>query len=310
MKGCDDYLFDYSLMLDGELPEPQKTELMRHLASCAECAEKCAAMDEASHFLETDITPPAGFADGVMAAIKDGNVIPAPVAEARSPRRRWRAVAALAACLAVVLIGVSAIPRFASGGADSAAAEVEAITMPESAIEERSADTAEDTDGANGSAGSANESNTLDGSAADTDTAVDAPTEMEEDSAVANDSGLLGDGYSDTNGGLGLTLLSSPLPSDSCDGVTAATVSMDGELLLSLGDGEADQLAELLLYSEPYTGEELDESAYSVLLDGENGEVDITVYVTAEGLVCESGDETFAAVGSAEDFLDTITPDQ
>ena len=37
MKDCGEYQREISLLIDGELSEPQKTGLLRHIGQCREC---------------------------------------------------------------------------------------------------------------------------------------------------------------------------------------------------------------------------------------------------------------------------------
>lgn len=107
MKSCDKYLEMMSLMLDGELQEPQKTELYAHVEDCAECRRSLELFTALSLDLEP-VEPPEGFAADVMSAIRSGAVTMEQPETHSMPKRVfnirsvWR-YAALAACLALCL---------------------------------------------------------------------------------------------------------------------------------------------------------------------------------------------------------------
>ena len=97
MKDCGEYQREISLLIDGELAEPQKTGLLRHIGQCGECRRVYDAFNAISLSLPEEAAP-AGFAEDVMSAIKGLNVTPMPVPEKKRPFR-WKRAAALAACL-------------------------------------------------------------------------------------------------------------------------------------------------------------------------------------------------------------------
>ena len=69
MSECDRYLEMISQLVDGELPEPQKTELLAHLDGCANCRRVYDAFNAISLSLG-ETAAPEGFAEGVMAAVR------------------------------------------------------------------------------------------------------------------------------------------------------------------------------------------------------------------------------------------------
>ena len=95
MKDCGEYQREISLLIDGELAEPQKTGLLRHIGQCDECRRVYDAFNAISLSLPEEAAP-AGFAEDVMSAIKGLNVTPMPVPEKKRPFR-WKRAAALAA---------------------------------------------------------------------------------------------------------------------------------------------------------------------------------------------------------------------
>lgn len=103
MEPCDRYLEQISVCLDGALEEAERRELMEHLAVCESCQayfDDQLAVQEAFSALES--AAPEGFAAQIMEKIRAED----------SPERKtvrfpaWRRWAALAACCAVVCLGV------------------------------------------------------------------------------------------------------------------------------------------------------------------------------------------------------------
>lgn len=108
MKYCDDHAALLDLYVDGELSPREMADVQAHLDACPGCR---AYVDDAlairAAFSDLDDTEiPAGFAEGVMAAIRAQS---APAAEVPAPQKRrtslWvRSLLPLAACFAVVLL--------------------------------------------------------------------------------------------------------------------------------------------------------------------------------------------------------------
>lgn len=105
-----------SALLDGELNENERGTALAHLAECEACRTYFAelnAMRDALGGLD-EVEPPEDFAAGVLARL---HAEAAPQkAKKRSP---WRGWGALAACAAVIVLAVAALPRM--GGAKGAA---------------------------------------------------------------------------------------------------------------------------------------------------------------------------------------------
>lgn len=107
MKYCDDYAALLDLYVDGELSPAELADVQAHLDACPGCR---AYVDDAlairaalSDLDETEI--PAGFAEGVMAAIRAQS---ASASNETAPQKRktplWlKSLAPLAACFALVL---------------------------------------------------------------------------------------------------------------------------------------------------------------------------------------------------------------
>lgn len=105
MNNCQNYQDWISAFIDGALPEGERLELMEHMALCPDCQQYFddqIAIHDALTGLEAEA--PAGFADQVMARVKETaqdkpekKVVPFPV---------WRRWAVTAACCAIVALGV------------------------------------------------------------------------------------------------------------------------------------------------------------------------------------------------------------
>ena len=111
MKNCEIYEEWISAFLDGELGREQKTELQAHMAVCPECQrffDDLVAIHEALMDADGEETPvPEGFADQVMARVRETRQDAAEAVPEKVIRfPHWRRWAAMAACCAVVLLGV------------------------------------------------------------------------------------------------------------------------------------------------------------------------------------------------------------
>lgn len=105
MGNCDWHLAQISACLDGALSETEQRELMEHLAVCEDCRayfNDQLAIQEALSALEAPA--PEGFSARVMEQVRAEN---APETERKTIRfPGWKRWAALAACCAVVCLGV------------------------------------------------------------------------------------------------------------------------------------------------------------------------------------------------------------
>lgn len=139
MNTCDRYKEKLSALLDGELKDTERDEVLAHLETCADCQAYFAELNEI-HNAFGDMEPidvPEGFAAGVMARLHEE--APSKAAKKRAPWRKWTT---LAACAAVVVLAVVAVPNMfrmggaaKSAGADSVApASAESVEAPESYI--------------------------------------------------------------------------------------------------------------------------------------------------------------------------------
>lgn len=128
MKSCETYAVALSALIDGELSDTERAEVLAHLEICQGCRDYFAELTvmhaNLGEMEEFDV--PEGFADGVMARLHE-----APAAKKRTPRAAWLS---LAACAAIVVFAVGGPLRgqfnakLASG---SAAPEAAVLTMDE-----------------------------------------------------------------------------------------------------------------------------------------------------------------------------------
>ena len=125
-----------SALLDGELHGAEREAALAHLDGCADCRayfEELAALHAALGDME-EFDAPGGFAAGVMARLRAeneatrlraGGTIAMPHAEGtpKAPKKHvaQRGYAALAACAAVVLLAVYALPNALRMGGNSVA---------------------------------------------------------------------------------------------------------------------------------------------------------------------------------------------
>ena len=111
MKTCEEYEALISDFLDGELSAADQSEVAEHLASCPACQkyfDDLVAMHDAFDQIE-DVPVPEGFAEQVMARVRE-----TPQAETKKiiffPN--WKRWAALAACCAIVALGLWSAQRW------------------------------------------------------------------------------------------------------------------------------------------------------------------------------------------------------
>lgn len=102
MNGCEDFLELLDSFLDGELPPDQMLRVQAHLDACPACRDYVdGALTLRAAFPSVgDTDVPEGFAENVMERVRASTPKPAAL-----HRRRWMsAVAALAACCAIVIL--------------------------------------------------------------------------------------------------------------------------------------------------------------------------------------------------------------
>jgi len=113
---CEQYQILISRRLDGELTADEREALQAHLSSCPDCARLYAAFSAVSDTLRSDLEePPSALRENVMGAVraKKGDIV-------RLRRRRVR-LTALAACLALLVLGSAGLGLFSRSGGRIAA---------------------------------------------------------------------------------------------------------------------------------------------------------------------------------------------
>ena len=107
MSDCERYTELMSQMLDGELPAEQAAELRTHIETCAECKRVYEAFEGVSEALSGELAePPEMLAKGVMFKIKN---------QKKHRRFVYGKFTALAACLALILLGAAKYGFFGGG---------------------------------------------------------------------------------------------------------------------------------------------------------------------------------------------------
>ena len=125
MKYCEEYLPALSALVDGEVNDAERAEILAHLEACEPCREffaELTAMHAALADME-EYDAPAGFAEGVLARLHAAS---AP--KKRTPRAAW---VSLAACAAIVVLAVGGPLRGQFGAkseGDNAAPESALLT--------------------------------------------------------------------------------------------------------------------------------------------------------------------------------------
>ena len=103
----DDELVELAL---GDIDEPRRSQLIRHLVDCAKCRSAYDAIAVAVDAVlpaAPEIAPPIGFDQRVLTRI--GALSPGPTEAPRRPARRGRLLVAAAAVLAILLGGAVAV---------------------------------------------------------------------------------------------------------------------------------------------------------------------------------------------------------
>ena len=113
MKKCEEFAPLLSAYFDGELTEEENAAVRAHLGECEDCRARLDEYAQLSGAMlalgEEDV--PAGFTEGVMAAVRAEKAAKKPQTKKRSAWRRWMPMAACAAIVA--LAAAVTIPRTA-----------------------------------------------------------------------------------------------------------------------------------------------------------------------------------------------------
>lgn len=105
MHPCEEYKALISALIDNEISDTDRVSLMAHLIECEDCRrywEDQIAIHEA--MADLSAMAPVGFADGVMARVQETSQEKPKV----TAFPRWKQFAGLAACCAVVVLGIFA----------------------------------------------------------------------------------------------------------------------------------------------------------------------------------------------------------
>lgn len=138
MNRCDKYREMISQMLDGELTEPQKTELIAHIAVCRECERLYNAFASISLAIEEGLAdPPESLSAGIMDEIRARESSPA---ASKKPPRKWGRLFALAACLAVVIFAANKSGLFSGAASEPLSAPLSDPVAMDAAAETREAE--------------------------------------------------------------------------------------------------------------------------------------------------------------------------
>lgn len=294
MSECDRYLEMISQLVDGELPEPQKTELLAHLDGCANCRRVYDAFNAISLSLG-ETAAPEGFAEGVMAAVRTQGGHGS--RRAKKPGKSQVRYMALAAC---IVLAVLATVRLAlpSGRTGAASGEPQAaqfgIAAAPGEIDPRNSDA-----GADGAA--------PDPSPAEETSQRDEPTADEPAGGAAN--GILEQAGEDetpaveqfgASGGSAVQL--------DAEQITSIEISSpDGDTTVTDEDGIGLIAALLSPSGQAQSWKALGEASYSVDINYAGGSARLDVYVADGSLVCiTDGGGAYSAAGSPAEFLDAL----
>ena len=122
MPMCENYMERIGALIDDELSAEQRLEVMEHIAHCPACKaywEELLLIRDALR--EPVQSAPAGFADAVMARVRETAQETSAAAEKKIVRfPQWKRFAGLVACCALVALGVFAMDFLPWGGSNSA----------------------------------------------------------------------------------------------------------------------------------------------------------------------------------------------
>lgn len=272
MSGCDRYLEMISELVDGELTEPHKTELLEHLEACPGCRRVYDAFSAISLSLG-ETAAPEGFAADVMAAVKTQGGSGSK--RTRRPGKSLVRRLALAACIVLAVLasvrlalpsdnlvsGSSAEPQAAQFGVAAAPGELGPRELEQDAAGEQPA---------------AND--------------AEPPSEAA-DGASPELCGLPGAG--------GFPLDLDSVTSIDVDGGAGRRTISDGEHILLI--------ASLLCPADGEAPQELGDAYCSLGFNFEGGSSTFDVYVSGGALFCRAdGGEAYAAEGSPDQLLDAL----
>lgn len=294
MSECDRYLEMISQLVDGELTEPQKTELLAHLDGCANCRRVYDAFSAISLSLG-ETAAPEGFAEGVMAAVRTQGGHGS--RRAKKPGKSQVRYMALAACIVLAVLATVrlALPSESTGAAsgEPQAAQFGIAAAP-GEIDPRNSDAGADCAAP-------------DPSPAEETSQREEPTADEPADGAAN--GVLEQAGEDetpaveqfgASGGSAVQL--------DAEQITSIEISSpDGDTTVTDEDGIGLIAALLSPSGQAPDWKELGKASYSVDINYAGGSARLDVYVADGSLVCiTDGGGAYSAAGSPAEFLDAL----
>ena len=277
MSECDKYQEMISQMLDGELPEPHKTELVKHLGCCPDCRRVYDAFSAISLSLG-ETAAPEGFAGDVMAAVRTQGVHGS--GRSKAPGKSLARYLALAACLVLAVLATvrlalpsgvrtdgagAGVPQAAQFGVAAAPYEVD----PRDAAGDEALPPA-------------------DNSAENTESENPAETGVADGAAVPELFSQSGEGVLSLDAG----------------SISSIDISAEGPSRTITDEDDILVIASMLSPAGDAQPQALGDVYCSVGLNYDEGSSTLNVYMAEGLLLCETGDGfTYSAAGSPEEFI-------
>ena len=106
---CKEYEARINALIDDELTAQERAQVLEHMAQCPACHAYWEELLQIRDALREPVEVPAGFADGVMARVRETAQDSAATQRKTLRFPLWKRFAGLAACCAVVLLGIWAM---------------------------------------------------------------------------------------------------------------------------------------------------------------------------------------------------------
>lgn len=277
MSECDKYQEMISQMLDGELPEPHKTELVKHLGCCPDCRRVYDAFSAISLSLG-ETAAPEGFAGDVMAAVRTQGVHGSE--RSKAPGKSLARYLALAACLVLAVLATvrlalpSGVRTDGAGAGVPQAAQFGVAAAPYE-VDPRDADGDEALPPA-------------DNSAENTESENPAETGVADGAAVPELFSQSGEGVLSLDAG----------------SISSIDISAEGLSRTITDEDDILVIASMLSPAGDAQPQALGDVYCSVGLNYDEGSSTLNVYMAEGLLLCETGDGfTYSAAGSPEEFI-------
>lgn len=295
MSECDRYLEMISQLVDDELPEPQKTELFKHLDSCANCRRVYDAFNAISLSLG-ETAAPEDFAEGVMAAVRTQGGHGS--SQAKRPGKSPVRYLALAACIALAVLATVrlALPSDSMGAAAGEPMPAQfGIAAAPGELDPRSADAADDwqaDDGALPEDGASNKDFIPDEQPAESETPAPANDGVDETAPEVTDTTVEQFGADSTGVSLDAGQITS-IKVSCADGSSTITDSSNISIIAGLlsPSGQAQDITAL------------DEVYCSVSIYYAESFAKLDVYVSGNSLICDNGSSAYSAAGTAAELM-------